>query len=125
MPAKRRILVVDDDRFVLSVVARVLQKEGYDVVAVKSGELACEATLTERFDLVVTDHCMPGMTGKQLVDILRQRHPSLPILQISGANDSESLVADDVRSLAKPFDIRALRVAVHSLLPVLMVLAGS
>ena len=63
-----------------------LERHGYRVVAASNGDyaLGAFASAQPRIDLVVTDVVMPYMSGPQLVDELRQTHPGLPVLYVSG-----------------------------------------
>ncbi len=92
--ADRRILIVDDEEQVRSFLELALTSAGYRVESVGSGEEALE--LVERrpsFDLFVVDVVMPGMSGHELHDHLKELHPSTPILMCSGY-DPEGLPMD-------------------------------
>jgi CheY-like chemotaxis protein len=90
MEAKPRLLVVDDDPFVLEMLVIVLEEEGYAVEAAENGGGALEA-----FDrhpdigLVLTDMNMPGMDGLQLTVEIRRRNADVPILLLSAHDDGE------------------------------------
>ena len=73
--------VVDDDPLVLDNTASMLEDLGCRVTAVNSAETAL-GLLTQRvaYDILITDHMMPGMTGAQLADRLRNERPELPVL---------------------------------------------
>ncbi len=88
-----RVLLVEDDADVRSVTAATLQKSGYAVVAVESGDEAmAEFERTpEGFDALLTDIMMPGMNGRVLGEKMRAIRPDLPILFMSGHNDDASL----------------------------------
>jgi two-component system cell cycle sensor histidine kinase/response regulator CckA len=81
-----RILVVDDDDNVRIVVSRMLQQEGYEVVAATNGieALACMAREGDTIDLVLTDVVMPGMGGPELIKRLQASHPAVPAISMSG-----------------------------------------
>ena len=113
--ANPRILVVDDEIAIRSVIARFFSRIGFDMVEAEDGASAL-ATLEAdgwRFDLVLTDVEMPRMSGLELARRIRQRDPSLPILYMSGyvdgrtraENENEILEADTVM---KPFDFAVL-----------------
>jgi PAS domain S-box-containing protein len=80
------ILLVEDDARVREPLQLALERHGYRVVAASNGDDALGAFATARpgIDLVVTDVVMPYMSGPQLVDELRQTHPALPVLYVSG-----------------------------------------
>jgi DNA-binding NtrC family response regulator len=117
MTATRRILVVDDDRaFRLSTCA-LLRHDGYQADDAADGGAAAEALRARHYDLMLLDLKMPGIDGLQLLETLRIRGHTVPILMISGVGTVELAVrslhlgADDF--LTKPVepDILAGRVA--------------
>ncbi|WP_439816757.1 response regulator [Zavarzinia sp. CC-PAN008] len=77
-----RILVIDDQESVRTMVCTLLAAAGHDPVAVASGTLALRL-LNRGFDLVVTDVMMPEMDGLELLRHLRARDPDLPVLVMS------------------------------------------
>jgi len=102
------VLVVDDDPLVLDNTASMLEDLGCTVTAVDCAETAL-SLLNQRvaYDIVVTDHMMPGMTGAQLAERLQTERPALPVLLMSGYAD----LSDNprrVQILAKPFSQHAL-----------------
>lgn len=80
--AKTRILLVDDDRDILFLLAHSIKRLGpdYDVTTAMDGETALAATEKQGFDLVLTDHMMPNMTGLELARTMNQRWPQTPII---------------------------------------------
>jgi signal transduction histidine kinase/ActR/RegA family two-component response regulator len=118
-----RVLVVDDDRAVLQVVAGQLERAGFRIDGVASGEAALEKYCSESGDpyrLVLTDVVMPGMGGVDLVRRLLQRDPAVRVLFMS-AHTSPDYTRQDFAShgfelLAKPFRpetlVRAVRAAI-------------
>src|ERR1035437_2239865 len=84
-PKTRRILVVDDEKEVREILAEALQDFGYGVVTAASGEEALPVLNNGRIiDLVITDVRMPGMSGPELADEIRQRWPGVKVVLISG-----------------------------------------
>lgn len=109
-----RILVVDDEPGVRALARRILERAGYDVIAVASGRAALEHASTG-FDLVLTDFVMPEMNGRQLHDELSRRFPSLRVLYMSGYIDDEAVRLDEnVSLLPKPFTALSLIDAVRA-----------
>ncbi len=97
------VLVVDDEHFVRAQTVDMLIDMGYQVQEAISGEAALELLDTvPRFDLVVTDHLMPGITGVELANEIRVRHPTTQVLLVSGYADVEG-VAPTLPRLNKPF----------------------
>ena len=103
-------LVVDDQSGIRAIVRRILESRGFQVAEAGSGEEALSLLdrRREAFDLLVTDMRMPGMTGRDLADRVRFRHPGTRILFISGFTDDPSVQAgilpDRALFLSKPFN---------------------
>jgi len=83
-PRTMAIMVVDDQVGVSTMVERLLTHDGHHVTLTNSPTEAIEMSDEQRFDLVVTDVAMPGMTGITLAERLWSKHPRLPVLFISG-----------------------------------------
>ena len=79
-----RILLIDDEPAVRSVLARLLTAEGHEVLAIPDGSRAVEFVEEGEIELVITDLLMPGQEGMATIGELRARWPALPILAISG-----------------------------------------
>ena len=97
------VLLVDDDELARASTAEMLGELGYVVAEAASGDEAlrlAETGLT--FDLLVTDHLMPGMTGEELARCIAARYPQTTILIISGYAEIDGLSVD-LNRLAKPF----------------------
>lgn len=103
---KAKILVVDDDATLLSLLVDTLAAIGYKAVGVSSGFDALETLRQEQFDLLITDIKMPGMDGIALSKKVRRHHPDLPILFVTGVASPEIIGrASPDGFLAKPFRI--------------------
>ncbi|PAW76350.1 MAG: hypothetical protein B9S32_15360 [Verrucomicrobia bacterium Tous-C9LFEB] len=83
-----RILLVEDDRCLRRLLARVLRFEGYAVVTAGNGVEALKILQEQRVSLVVTDLCMPGMDGGELTRQLEHHYPGTPVIVISGECDA-------------------------------------
>jgi PleD family two-component response regulator len=78
-PQSLRVLAVDDDPLVLVNTAAMLENLGHSVTEAASGQDALKLMREgETFDLVVTDHSMPRMTGMELAKAIRQEWPQVP-----------------------------------------------
>jgi CheY-like chemotaxis protein len=96
-------LLVDDEDLVRMSTADMLTDLGYVVVEASSGEDALRIIEAgERFDLLVTDHLMPGITGVDLARKVRSGMPEMPVLLVSGYAEREG-IAPDLPRLVKPF----------------------
>ncbi len=104
------ILIVDDDPANRELLKRRLARAGYTSISVESGEEALEILETERFDLILLDLMMPGISGLETLEIIQQsaRLRTIPVIMISAADDAENMVqcvlhgAEDY--VAKPFN---------------------
>jgi len=103
-PASRgRALLVDDEHLVRMSTADMLTDLGYEVTEVASAEEAMQCIGRDTaYDLLVTDHMMPGMTGVELARAVRTDRPDMPILIVSGYAESDGL-GSDLPRLTKPF----------------------
>jgi EAL domain-containing protein (putative c-di-GMP-specific phosphodiesterase class I)/ActR/RegA family two-component response regulator len=81
---QRSVLVVDDDSAVARVLQRVLVAAGYDVVLAANGTFAVEAIMARAFDVILTDIHMPGMTGVELLGIVRAYDLDVPVILMTG-----------------------------------------
>lgn len=116
---KLRILVVDDDPLVLTNTQAMLDDIEHEVVSVPSGQQALDELYQhDAFDLVVTDHAMPGMTGTELIKAIRMKEPDLPIVLATGYAELPQGAGEGVPVLLKPYTqaqlIRAINEAVNA-----------
>lgn len=107
-----KVLLVEDDRALREALADTLELAGHDYCAVASGEEALKVVAQGAFSLVVSDVNMPGMDGHQLLAVLRERYPQLPVLLMTAYGAVERAV-DAMRQgavdyLVKPFEPGAL-----------------
>ncbi|GGH20740.1 hypothetical protein GCM10007036_24520 [Alsobacter metallidurans] len=104
-PSQERltILAVDDDPLVLMNTVEMLEDLGHEVRSAKSGSEALEIMEGFAFDLLITDHAMPHMTGAQLVSAVRERRPDLPVILATGYAELPADVDPTMLRLAKPF----------------------
>ena len=86
-----RLLVVDDDAAIREVAAAMLGEEGYKVITAEDGIEALEVVAVSPPDLVITDLCMPRMSGFELLKVLRAQFPRLPVIAISGEFSGDTL----------------------------------
>ncbi len=115
-----RILVVDDEPAVRHLLVRLLETEGYEVVAVNDGAAGLTAAKTagKPYDLVITNNCMPRMSGAELVAHLQKLYPGLPILHLDDLFRPRTGETGEISipTLFKPFSLDALSDAVRRLL---------
>jgi PAS domain S-box-containing protein len=80
----RHVLLVEDDGELQQIVVRILEGHGYRVTAAGHGRTALELLGRDEYDLLLSDVIMPEMSGVELAEAVRRRHPSVPVLLISG-----------------------------------------
>ncbi|WP_207485202.1 ATP-binding protein [Arenibaculum pallidiluteum] len=104
------ILLVDDDPEARAACGAMLQELGHNVIAARNGiEALARIESGEGVDLVLTDHAMPGMTGIELAARIRSLRPDLGVLVATGYVETDTLAADAVIVLRKPFGVRDLQ----------------
>lgn len=120
-PGEIKILFVDDEDAVRIVGARGLKQKGYDVVDCISAENAMEhIDAGEKFDLVITDMMMPGMSGAELANIIKERYPETIIILASGYSEEiarkELAGSQDFYFISKPYGLDDLNKKVKEVL---------
>jgi PAS domain S-box-containing protein len=108
------VLLVDDEPDVRRVSRRILQRGGYTVVEAGGGAEAIAITrdMNNVVDILVTDMMMPGVSGRDVIDVFRQLRPRVPILCVTGfaavGQDDATLAASVHAIVEKPFTAAAL-----------------
>lgn len=114
-----RVLIVDDEPEVSSVIAAILRREGYDSATAPSAEAALKAVDSRPPDLILLDVVLPGMNGFEFLRALRRRS-EVPVIFLTGKDDELDKVsglrmgADDY--VAKPFSPKELMARVAAVL---------
>ena len=107
-----RVLLVDDDPGLLRLLSIRLGAVGYQVTAVESGELALARLSISRPDLLITDLRMDGMDGMALMETVKQRYPTIPVIILTAHGTIPDAVAATNQGvfsfLTKPFDSKHL-----------------
>lgn len=109
-PMPARILVVDDEPDVVMIIKTALQAEGYDVASAMNGPDALEEAAEARPDLIILDVMMPGMTGFEVLKVLKSeaRTATIPVIMLTGVSDrkkmQEALSSGIEYYVVKPFD---------------------
>ena len=118
----KRILLVDDDEFVRSMLLKQLTDAGYLVEQENNGSDALEKLKSTQYDLLVTDIVMPSMTGCELMKAMKKEQIRLPILAITGGMENaveEYQCAADLfadKTLLKPIDRAELLYEIRELI---------
>jgi CheY-like chemotaxis protein len=98
------VLAVDDDALVLMNTAAMLDDRGHRVTMAYSGKEALKILRSGgTFDLLITDQGMPGMTGAELIELVRAERPRLPIILATAYDELPADMARGVPRLLKPF----------------------
>jgi len=100
------VLVVDDERCIVDVIADVFESEGFSVDRAQNGLEAMKAISRRRPDLVIADVLMPAMDGVSLARKIQERKSPIPVVLMS-ASEREAIRFDGP-FIAKPFDIDAM-----------------
>ena len=117
-----RILIIDDETPLRSVIAQTLTAVGHTIFEAADGRLGLERLSVEPVDLVITDLVMPEQDGIETISVLRHLHPGLPIIAMSGDPRHTVLCLEIAtrlgvrRALVKPFSADALLHAVDEAL---------
>jgi DNA-binding NtrC family response regulator len=115
---ERNILVVDDEEEVRDSLTAVLQREGYRVHQADGGESGLQVLKERPIQLVISDHNMPGMTGVEFLKLIRERHPTVVRIMLTGDPDPQTIIrsineGEVYRFIKKPWDNTLLRVTVY------------
>jgi CheY-like chemotaxis protein len=114
-----RILVIDDDEAIRSVVTLLLSRKGHQVETAQNGRRGMKLVEDGQFDLLLVDIFMPEMDGLETIRLIRAEKPDLPMIVISGSNPSMPDFLDmatklgAVESIRKPFRPDQLLAAVE------------
>lgn len=120
MPQKNRILVVDDEDALRTVLSSELEGEGYKVASAADGSEAIEILKKEGFDLILLDIKMPNVDGFEVLKFVKESHPDTKVIMLTGfadlknAIESKKLGAEDF--VSKPYDLVDLLTTVERVL---------
>jgi CheY-like chemotaxis protein len=112
---KKQILFVDDNADVRHAMEMVLQSRGYGVELVASGGEALAALEKRTFDLVMTDHRMPGMSGMELAQAIKASRPTMPVVMFTAYPPAEAMSCVDL-VIIKPSEARTILQSLKQLL---------
>jgi two-component system, OmpR family, alkaline phosphatase synthesis response regulator PhoP len=117
---RRRLLLVEDDPTLRQALTFNLSREGYDVTTAGDGEGALDAARSDRLDLILLDVMLPGLSGVEVLRVLRREGVSTPVIILSAKGDEIDRVvglkvgADDY--IAKPFSRPELLARIEAVL---------
>jgi CheY-like chemotaxis protein len=104
-PAQKRVLVVDDDRTLRHAVVTLLKAAGFEATPVADGEAALEAIATDRFDLIILDLGLPGVSGFEVLAQI-QKMPEPPKVIVVTADETPATVIQAIRERAYGYIIK-------------------
>ena len=128
-----RILIIDDEKDIRTVLREVLKRAGHETEIAANAQEGLDKLTDDGIDLVITDVIMPGLDGVAAIGRIRENHPGMPIIVISGGGNvapmeyepgaisttaflASATKAGADRTLTKPFDRQELLDAVNDLL---------
>ena len=120
MSEKSKILVVDDEDALRTVLSIGLTSEGYNVSTASDGDEAISGLQKETFDLVVLDIKMPRMNGFEVLKFIKENHPTTKVVVATGSGDlkdaieSKKLGAEGF--VGKPYDLVDLLTTIKRIL---------
>ncbi|MCZ6775021.1 MAG: response regulator [Ignavibacteria bacterium] len=120
MSEKRKVLVVDDEDALRTVLSGELTSEGYDVGTAADGDDAISTLQKQTFDLVLLDIKMPRMHGFEVLKFVKEKHPETKVVMLTGfadlknAIESKKLGAEDF--VSKPYDLVDLLTTIERVL---------
>ncbi|MEW5948202.1 MAG: response regulator [Thermodesulfobacteriota bacterium] len=107
---KKRILIVDDEETVRTVLLQAFEFFGYEIDTVENGMEAVKRIASEAYDLIITDYRMPEMDGLELIQRIKMLNPSIPVLVVtSDGPECELLKSGALACIKKPFNILELQ----------------
>ncbi|WP_026953977.1 response regulator transcription factor [Algoriphagus vanfongensis] len=117
----KKILIIEDDLLISSLVQFRLKKDGYETVLVKDGNEGIEAIDAENPDLIITDVMMPFRSGIEIIHHAKKVLPDVPIIVLSSLGEEEEVVLEAfnlgvVDFIPKPFNPNELAIRVKRVL---------
>lgn len=111
-----RILFVDDDQDILTMVGEYLEMQGYDITTVNSGLKALDLVKDRDFDVVFTDYKMPEFNGLELLAAIKQYKPGIEVIIVTGYGSMESAIQamkfGSYDYMQKPFKLDHLKLII-------------
>ncbi|MFC1568654.1 response regulator [bacterium] len=111
---KKKILIVDDEEDLTWSISKGLTRESqaFEVICANSGSMALDILSQKVVDLLVTDLRMPGMSGSELIQKVKQNYPKIKVIIMTAYSQLEGMERGNGKSLPmieKPFEIHELR----------------
>jgi len=107
---KKRILIVDDEEIVRTLLVEALRIYEYEIDIVENGLEAISRIEKRAYDLVITDYMMPRMNGLELTRKIKAQYPSIPILIVTGNGPVHDILESGATAcIMKPFNVFELQ----------------
>lgn len=120
MAEKNRILVVDDEHALRTILSTELEEEGYRVSSAGDGDEAINILRSEYFDLILLDNKMLKVDGFEVLKFVRENHPSTKVIMLTGSGDLQNAIdSAKLRAeefVSKPYDFVSLLATVERVL---------
>jgi YesN/AraC family two-component response regulator len=121
MSEKYTILIVDDEKLILTTLQRLLRNENYNVLTAGSAFDALEILEHKKIHLIISDQRMPQMTGTELFEIVKKQYPEIIRVILSGYSDTNSIIdainkGEIVRFIAKPWEDHSLKNTINQII---------
>lgn len=114
------LLLVDDEQVFLDIMAQRLKRRGFSVLTAEDGETALRHLQTGAIDVVVLDVAMPGMSGIETLQAIKERHPLIEVVMLTGqatvATAVEAIRQGAFNYLKKPCEIDDLLAQINNAL---------
>jgi len=117
---KPRILIVDDDTCLRITISKILRNQGYDYLEAFDFHSALSMLKTIHFDLVITDIDMSGMSGMDLLTVVKQKWPEIAVIIVTDTSKF-AVVLNCIQKgaadyITKPFDFNKLSLSIRRIL---------
>tara|TARA_R110002020_G_scaffold206031_4_gene411038 strand:- start:1227 stop:1589 length:363 start_codon:yes stop_codon:yes gene_type:complete len=117
----KRILIIEDDLLISSLVQFRLKKDGYETILVKDGNEGVKSIDSESIDLIITDVMMPFKNGIEIIHHAKKTKPEVPIIVLSSLGEEENIVLEAFNLgvadfIPKPFNPNELAIRVRRVL---------
>lgn len=117
----KKILIIEDDKMISSLVQFRLKKDGYETLIVMDGNQGVEAIEQFKPDLIITDVMMPYKSGIEVIQFSKKNYPNIPIIVLSSLGEEEQVVLEAFNLgvedfVPKPFNPNELAIRVKRVL---------
>jgi len=107
---KKRILLVEDEKALRLLLAAALEYNDYEVDIAENGTQAVRYLDDRHYDLVITDYMMPEMDGLELIQKIKKKYPSIPVIAMTGTEPAYDFLKKEATvCITKPFDLFDLK----------------